>query len=64
LERDPSGPTAYASTRFALVDIRSRVVDLNAYGAELATRNNVNILIDPSNLSVVARPLMEGERRL
>ncbi len=60
LERDPLGTTAYASTRFALVDIRSGVLDLGAYGAELATRNNIKILIDPRNLSLVNRPLVEG----
>ncbi|WP_165322325.1 hypothetical protein [Rhizorhabdus phycosphaerae] len=60
LDRVAKGAVGFVSTGFDLIDIRPGVLDLDAYGAELATINEIQIVINPSNLVVVDRPLLES----
>jgi len=51
------GDTAsFVSSCFELVDIRPSVLDLDAYGAEMATSRDIAVLIDPTNLTIDDRP--------
>ncbi len=52
LSRESASSTAFVSSRFDMLDIRPGVTDLSAYGAELASGNDIAVVIDPSNLAV------------
>jgi hypothetical protein len=55
LERAGDGST-FASTGFELLDIRPAVLDLDAYGAQMADTHGITFVIDPSNMTMVDRP--------
>lgn len=60
LERGDESSRAFASTRFELLDIRSAVLDLDGYGAEMATTKEISVVINPSNVTMVNRQNAEG----
>lgn len=53
LERIAPESKAFASVQFDLLDARPGVVDLSAYGANMAEASGVKIIIDPENIVVV-----------
>lgn len=62
LERQAPDSVTFASSAFELMDIRPGIVDLDAYGAEIATENQIQILINPRNM-IVTDPADDGEPR-
>ncbi|WP_334181779.1 hypothetical protein [Novosphingobium sp.] len=56
LERSGERSNAFKSTGFTLLDVRPAVVDLDEYGAEMATTHGANVVIDPKNVTMVSRP--------
>ncbi len=60
LDRVSKCAMGFVSSSFDLVDIRPGVLDLDAYGAELAMTNEIQIVINPSNLVIVDRPFLES----
>ncbi|MDB5578899.1 MAG: hypothetical protein JWR80_4075 [Bradyrhizobium sp.] len=61
LYRAPGLSKAFASTRFELLDARPSVVDLQAYGAELADANDLSIVIDPRNVIMPSKAEKKAE---
>lgn len=45
----------YRSTRFEAIDVRRKVDDLEEYGADQAAVSDLKLLIDPRNITIVAR---------
>lgn len=56
LEREGEQASAFASTGFELLDVRPAVIDLDDYGAEMATTSGINVVIGPENVTMVSRP--------
>lgn len=50
LERNGNGSNGFRSTHFELLDLRPAVIDLDTYGADMASLHGVQIVIDPRNV--------------
>lgn len=57
LERQAQAEPRYASASFELLDIRPGVSDLSSYGADIAERNGISIVIDPGNITTIDRSI-------
>ncbi|WP_340318051.1 hypothetical protein [Rhizorhabdus argentea] len=58
LIRPDAKSSRFVSSHFELLDIRAAVPDLEAYAAEQANAHDLNIVIDPSNITDTSEGLM------